>query len=404
MAAYSYTAVDKAGKEKKGSIDADSKDKARDLLKSDGMTVLTVTEQSLLTRDININIGGKPKPRDLSIFCRQFVSIIGAGVTIIDAMEMLAEQTENKLLKKAIYEAKVAVEKGDSLADAMRKNVKVFSDMFITMVEAGEASGSLEISFSRMASQFEKEAKLKALIKKASVYPSVVAIVAVIVVIAMLTFVVPTFQQMFNDLGSQLPGITLFVIALSNFMQHYWYIIIGVIIALVLLMKYFKTTDAGRHFFGKLSLKLPLFGKLTVKTASSRLARTLSTLMAAGLPLIDALEITASTMTNVYFKEAVLEAKEEVTMGTTLSEPLRRGRLFPPLVCHMLKIGEESGNVESMLDKLADYYDEEVEVTTQSLMAALEPAIIVFLALVVGTIIISIIMPMAQMYSGLENL
>jgi type IV pilus assembly protein PilC len=404
LAAYSYTAVDKAGKEKKGSIDADSKDKARDLLKSDGMTVLTVTEQSLLTRDININIGGKPKPRDLSIFCRQFVSIIGAGVTIIDAMEMLAEQTENKLLKKAIYEAKVAVEKGDSLADAMRKNVKVFSDMFITMVEAGEASGSLEISFSRMASQFEKEAKLKALIKKASVYPSVVAIVAVIVVIAMLTFVVPTFQQMFNDLGSQLPGITLFVIALSNFMQHYWYIIIGVIIALVLLMKYFKTTDAGRHFFGKLSLKLPLFGKLTVKTASSRLARTLSTLMAAGLPLIDALEITASTMTNVYFKEAVLEAKEEVTMGTTLSEPLRRGRLFPPLVCHMLKIGEESGNVESMLDKLADYYDEEVEVTTQSLMAALEPAIIVFLALVVGTIIISIIMPMAQMYSGLENL
>ena len=176
------------------------------------------------------------------------------------------------------------------------------------------------------------------------------------------------------------------------------------IVGLVLLMKFFQTTDAGKRFFGRLAMKLPLFGKLTVKTASSRLARTLSTLLTAGLPLIEALEITAKTMSNIYFKEAVLTAKEDVTMGTSLSEPLYRGKLFPPLVCHMLKIGEESGNVEAMLDKLADYYDEEVEISTQSLMAALEPAIIVFLAVVIGTIIISIIMPMAQMYDGLSNM
>lgn len=404
MSSYSYTAIDKNGRDRKGSINADSKDKAREQLKVDGLMVLTVSEQSLMTRDININIGGQPKARDMSIFCRQFVSIISAGVTIIDAMEMLSEQTENKLLKKAIAEAKVAVEKGESLANAMRVNKKVFTDMFITMVEAGEASGSLEISFTRMAAQFEKEARLKALIKKASIYPAVVAVVAVVVVIAMLTFVVPTFQQMFNDLGTQLPGITLFIIGLSKFMQGYWYIVVLTIILLVVLLNYFKTTDAGKRFFGKVAMKLPLFGKLTIKTASSRLARTLSTLLAAGLSLIDALDITANTMTNIFFKEAILKAKEDVTMGTTLSEPLLRGKLFPPLVCHMLKIGEESGNIESMLDKLADYYDEEVEITTQSLMAVLEPAIIIFLAVIIGTVIISIIMPMAQMYTGLQNI
>ena len=205
MAAYSYTAIDKAGRDRKGSVEAETKEKVRELLKLDGLMALTISEQSLMTRDINIDIGGKPKARDMSIFCRQFVSIVGAGVTIIDAMEMLSDQTENKMLKKAILEAKNAVETGESLADAMRKNRKIFSDMFVTMVEAGEASGSLEVSFNRMAEQFEKDARLKSLVKKASIYPAVVVIVAIVVVIAMLTFVVPTFQQMFTDLGTELP-------------------------------------------------------------------------------------------------------------------------------------------------------------------------------------------------------
>ncbi|MEL4106315.1 type II secretion system F family protein [Oscillospiraceae bacterium WX1] len=404
MAAYIYTAVDRSGRNRKGTIEADTKERARELLKNDGLVALAVNDQNLLNKEITFDIGGKPKSRDMSIFCRQFVSIVGAGVTIIEALGMLSEQTENKTLKKAILETKLAVEKGESLAGAMRQNEKVFSGMLITMVEAGEASGSLEVSFTRMADQFEKEARLKALIKKASIYPAVVAVVAVAVVIAMLTFVVPTFQQMFADLGTKLPGITLFVVALSKFMQSYWYIVVLTIILLVVFLNYFKTTDAGMRVFGKIAMKLPLFGKLTVKTASSRLARTLSTLLAAGLPLINALEITANTMTNIFFKEAILNAKEDVTMGTSLSEPLVRGGLFPPLVCHMLKIGEESGNIEAMLSKLADYYDEEVEIATQSLMAALEPAIIIFLAGVIGTIIISVILPMAQMYSGLQNI
>ncbi len=404
MAVYNYQAIDPSGRDKKGSIEAETLEKARELLKADGLMALSVGEQSLMTRDVNIKIGGKPKARDMSIFCRQFVSIIEAGVTVIDALEMLSVQTENKLLKNAIAEAKTAVEKGESLADAMKLNRKIFTDMFITMVEAGEASGSLGVSFSRMAGQFEKEAHLKSLIKKASIYPAVVAVVAVVVVIAMLTFVVPTFEQMFDELGTELPGVTKFVITLSGFMQNWWYLVIAGIVLLVFLLRYFKKTDLGMRVFGKIGMKLPLFGKLTVKTACSRLARTLSTLLAAGLPLIEALEITSNTMTNIYFKEAILDAKESVAMGTSLSEPLQRGNLFPPLVCHMLKIGEESGSIEAMLDKLADYYDEEVEIATQSLMAALEPAIIIFMAVIIGTIIISVISPMAQMYSGLQNI
>jgi type IV pilus assembly protein PilC len=404
LAAYSYTAIEKSGKERKGTIEAESKEKARESLKADGLVTMSISEQSLLTREINMSVGGKPKARDMSIFCRQFVSIINAGVTIIDAMEMLSTQTENKVLKKAILDAKVAIEKGESLASAMKLNKKIFSDMFITMVEAGEASGSLEVSFTRMASQFEKEARLKALIKKASIYPIVVVVVAIGVVIAMLTLVIPTFQSMFEDMGTELPGITKAIIAMSAFMQKNWYFVIGGIVLLVILLRSFKRRPAGQRFFGKLAMRLPLFGKLTVKTASSRLARTLSTLLAAGLPLIDALEITAGTMDNIYFKEAILDAKEDVSMGTTLSEPLARGKLFPPLVCHMLKIGEESGNIEAMLDKLADYYDEEVEIATQSMMAALEPLVIIVLAAIIGTIIISILMPMAQMYTGLENI
>ncbi len=404
MAAYNYLAVDRAGRDRKGSIEAETAELAREQLKADGLMVLSVGEQSLLTRDLNISIGGKPKPRDMSIFCRQFVSIIEAGVTVIDALDMLSVQTENKILKNAIAESKSAVEKGESLANAMRLNRKVFSDMFITMVEAGEASGSLDISFTRMAVQFEKDARLKSLIKKASIYPTVVAVVAVVVVIALLTFVVPTFEQMFDELGTELPAITRFIVTLSGFMQKWWYLVVAGIVLLVVGLRFFRKSDAGRRVFGKLAMKLPLFGKLTVKTACSRLSRTLSTLLAAGLPLIDALEITSNTMTNVYFRDAIQDAKESVAMGTALSDPLERGKLFPPLVWHMLKIGEESGNIEAMLDKLADYYDEEVEIATQSLMAALEPAIIIFLAVIIGTIIISIISPMAQMYTGLQNI
>lgn len=405
LATFSYVVIDKAGKETRGSIDAQSFDRAAVELKKAGMTIATLAEAGNLDRDINLTIfERKPKPRDLAIFCRQFVSIINAGVSVISALEMLAEQTENKRLRKAIYDCKVSIEKGETLSSSLGKHRDIFSDMFITMVEAGEASGSLDVSLTRMAEQEEKDSKLKGTIKKASIYPTIVGIVAVCVVISMLTFVVPTFQAMFAQIGGKMPALTLAVIAMSGFVKNCWYLLLLILAALVFGTRAFRKTETGRRFNGKITRKLPLVGRLVVKTASARLSRTLSTLLAAGIPLIDALQITAGTMTNVYFRDALLDARDDVAMGNSLSGSLKRSGLFPPLVHHMVGIGEESGNIEEMLGRLASYYEEEVEQATAQLMAALEPLIIVLLALIVGTIIFSVMLPMMNMYSALDNM
>ncbi len=405
MTTFSYVAIDRKGKETKGSIGSESRDKALEELRRGGLTVASIAETGALGKDIELSfLKRKPKARDMAVFCRQFVSIINAGVPVVDALEMLTAQTENKRLRDAVAECRTGIEKGDSLAAAMARRRDIFSGIFITMAEAGEASGSLDISFSRMAEQFEKDEKLKATVKKASIYPIVVFVVAIVVVIAMLSFVVPTFESMFVDLGTELPGITKAVIAASKFIQNYWYILAASVAGLTLLIRMFYKSDVGEHFFGSLAMKLPLFGKLTVKTASARMARTLSTLLAAGIPLIDALEITCGVISNVYFREALDDARDDVAMGNPLSETLKRSGIFPAMVYQMVGIGEETGDIEGMLTRMADYYEAEVEQATAQLMAALEPLIIVFLALVVGTIILSVIMPMATMYGALDSL
>jgi type IV pilus assembly protein PilC len=276
--------------------------------------------------------------------------------------------------------------------------------MFITLVDAGEASGSLDVSFSRMAVQFEKDAKLRGTIKRASIYPIVVLCVTIGVIALLLAFVIPQFTSMFGDMGIQLPKITLFVIGASNFVRYKWYILLIIILGIVYGIKYGKQTPGGAHFFGKIDLKAPIFGNLHVKTACARMSRTLSTLLASGIPMMDALEIVAETMDNIYFREAMVKAREDVSMGQPLSETLERSKQFPPLVYHMLHIGEETGDIDGMLNRLADYYEEEVEVATGQVMAAIEPMIIILLALIVGTVIFAVITPMMSMYSALDSL
>lgn len=403
MASYSYVAVDRFGKEKKGSIDATTPDRAQSTLKAEGLIPVKITEQNLLNKDLNL--GGKGvKNRDMAVFCRQMVSIINAGVPIIDALGMLEEQVENKNFKKAIGEVKTNVAKGETLGNSMRMRSDIFPTMMVNMVDAGEASGSIDVSLDRMATQFEKDAHLTSLVKKAMVYPIVVLIVAVAVCIVLLTFVVPTFMEMFEDMDIEMPKITLFVMAVSEWMQSYWYVAIGIIALLVVAFRFFKASQAGTVFFATLAIKVPAVKNFTIKSASSRLARTLSTLTSAGLSMIEALDITAKTMSNYLFRQAVIEAKEEVKKGVPLSEPLKRSGLFPPMVIHMTKIGEETGDMESMLTKMADYYDEEVEIATQGLLSALEPVIILLLAGVAGIIIGAVIAPMGAMYSGLDNI
>lgn len=404
MATWGYVAIDKSGKEIKGSTDAENKEVVTRDLKNQGLIVLEVTEQNALTRDINLDFGGKPTARDLAVFCRQFASITRAGVTIIETLNMLAEQTENQKLQKAVQEVRADVEKGESFAESLARHPKVFPELLIQMAKAGEASGSLDTAMERMAIQFEKSAKTQALVKKAMIYPVVVALVAVAVVIVMLVFVIPRYMDMFAELGTDLPWITRMVVAMSNFIQNFWFIIIPVIIATVFALKAWAKTSSGKHVLGKLQLKIPAVKNLVVKSAASQMARTLSTLLAAGVPLVEAVDIVADTMTNIWFKEALKEAVQQIIIGVPLSQPLQTCGLFPPMVYHMIHIGEEVGSTEEMLNKLADYYEEEVEMAVQSLMAAMEPMIIIVLAGVVGILIGACMAPMVSMYAALDNL
>ena len=404
MATWGYVAIDKTGKEIKGSKEADNQEIIRRELKNQGLIVLEITQQNALTKDISLDFSSGPTPRDLAVFCRQFSSITRAGVTIIETLSMLADQTENQKMQKALYEVKADVEKGESFADALSKHKKVFPELLIQMARAGEASGSLDTSMERMAIQFEKTAKTQALVKKAMIYPIVVALVAVAVIVVMLVFVIPRYMDMFEELGTELPAITLAVVAMSNFIKNFWYIIIPVIIGIVVAVKSYAATSSGKHLFGKIQLKIPAIRNLVVKSACSQMARTLSTLLAAGVPLVEAVDIVAETMSNIWFKEALKEATEQLIIGVPLSQPLQTSGLFPPMVYHMIHIGEEAGSTEEMLNKLADYYEEEVEMAVQSLMAAMEPMIIVVLACIVGILIAAVMAPMVEMYSALDNL
>ena len=403
MATYQYRAVDKYGREKKGSIEATTPDRAASMLKGEGLLPVKVTEQSIFQKDINLG-GSKVSNRELAVFCRQFVSIINAGVPIIDALGMMEEQTENKQFKKAIGEVRTSVAKGETLGNSMRARTDVFPSMLINMVDAGEASGSIDVSLDRMATQFEKDAYLSGLVKKAMVYPIVVLCVAIGVCIVLLVKVVPTFMEMFEDMDIDMPGITVFVMNASEWLKRNWFIALAVILVIAIGIKIFMSSRTGTIFFATLAIKLPAIKNFTIKSSSSRLARTLSTLTASGISMIDSLDITAKTMSNYLFREAVFECKEEVKKGVPLSEPLKRCGLFPPMVIHMTKIGEETGDLEAMLTKMADYYDEEVEAATQALMAALEPMIILFMAGVCGVIIGAVIAPMGALYDGLDNL
>ena len=404
MPGFSYVAVDKRGKEKRGSLEAETRERALEQLKAEGLIPVSVREQGALNKEIDFSIGKKVKPRDLSVFCRQFVSITQAGVPMKEALQMLSEQTENKWLKRAISEVLLNVEKGNTLADSMRSQPDIFPPMLVNMVESGEQSGSLEMAFSRMAVHFEKEAKLKATIKKATIYPIILVIAAIGVITVMLLFVIPIFIDMFADLDIEMPAITMFVMNSSKWMTSHWYVVLAIIVGVVVAYKLIYKTTQGRLTIDRIKMKMPLFGKLTVKTACSQFARTMSTLLMSGISTIDALETTSKIVNNIHYTNAMLKAREEVMKGIPLSEPLEASGIFPPMVYHMTGIGEETGNVEEMLEKMADYYDEEVEMTTQSVLAAMEPIIILFMALIIGTLVIAVISPIASMYNGLDNL
>lgn len=404
MKSYSYVAIESGGKEKKGSVEADNVEKAEAKVRSMGLIPLEMKEQTRLRKDIRSSKKKKVSPRDLSVFCRQFVSMLRAGVTIVDALDMLIQQTENKVLAQAISETKREIGKGSTLSEAMRTQIDVFTPMLVNMIEAGESSGSIDASMDRMAVQFEKTSRLNGLIIKSMIYPIVLMCVAVVILIVTVTYVIPRYMKMFEGYDFKMPALTVGLMKMSDFVIDHVVIIIAIIVAIVFGIHKWKQTDAGKEFFGKLAIKLPVFKKLNIKIYASMFSRTLSTLLLAGIPMMDALDNVAKTMKNVLYREELLRAKDEVSKGIPLSEPLKRGGMFPPMVVHMLSIGEETGEIEAMLDKLADYYDEEVEMSTQTILAFMEPVIIIFMAVIVVILIAAIMGPMLTLYNDVGNL
>lgn len=399
MAQYNYKAMDKNGKAKKGSIEAINLDKAKEKLKSEGLIVQDIKEQGAGKK----GGGKKVKDKDLAVFCKQFSAVLNAGVTIISALEMMSEQLENKTLKRALQEAQSYVQKGGTLADAFKLNPKVFPPIMINMTAAGEMSGNLEICFDRLTTHFETANALHSKVKGAVTYPIVILIVVVAVVAVLLVGVIPQFSQMFDDLGSELPAATQMLVNLSNFLQHKWYILVIIVAAIVFGLKAFGKTEPGSLMYAKIGIKFPLFGNLTIKSAAATFSRTMATLMASGISLIDAVEQVAKMINNRIIRETLLDAKTQIAKGVPLSKPLRDCGIFPPMLPQMTKIGEETGNIEDMMDKVADYYEMEVNDATDALTAAMEPLIIVIMGVVVGGIVMAIYSPMLSMYDAVDS-
>lgn len=318
MPGFSYVAVDKNGREKRGNIEAENREKVTEILKGQELLPLSVKEQGVLNKQLDFSIGKKVKSRDLSVFCRQFVSIMQAGVPMKEALQMLQLQTENKILKKSIAEVLASVERGNTLADAMRGESDTFPPMLINMVEAGEASGNLEMSFSRMAVQFEKDARLKATIRKATIYPIILIIAAIGVIAVMLLFVIPIFIDMFADIDIEMPAFTMAIMNASKWTGSHWYVIVLIIAAVIAAYKMIYRTESGRLTIDKIKMKMPLFGKLTVKTACAQFARTTSTLLSSGIPMIDCLETVSKIVKNIHYTNALMKAREEVMKGLLL--------------------------------------------------------------------------------------
>ena len=345
----------------------------------------------------------KVKEKDIIIFARQFSTMIDAGLPIIQCLDILQSQQENATFKGMLKEIKDSVEGGTTLADSLKKFPKHFDNLFVNMISAGEAGGILDVILKRLAAYMEKAARLKRKVKGAMVYPAITVAVAVIVVAVILVFVIPVFQKMFAEFGSTLPTPTLIVIAISDFVKSkiHW-IIIAVILFVIAFKKYYKT-DKGRAFVDSLSLKMPVFGLLIRKVAVAKFTRTMGTMLSSGVAILEALDIVAKTSGNRVIENAIYNVRSGIAEGRTMADPLMASGVFPPMVCQMIAVGESTGALDAMLEKIADFYDEEVDQAVENLTAMIEPMMIVFLGVVVGGLIVSMYLPIFKMAGAISG-
>ncbi len=402
MPVYKYKAMDRKGQKKEGKYTAATEAHVVSMLRDNFLIPIKIEEQ-VQSKEIELfSFMQKVKTKDIAIFCRQFYTMINAGVSIINCLEILSKQTENKKLRKIIIDIYDNVQKGITLSEAMDKHKNIFPELLINMVQAGEASGNLDTIMERMAVHFEKENKINNKVKNAMIYPIILSVIATVVIIVMLTVVMPNFIGMFEGSGVELPAPTRILLAISDGIKKFWYIIVGIIGLVVFLFRRFIKTDEGRLSIDRLKFRLPIIKGSTKMIVTSRFTRTLSTLLSSGVSLIEALEIVSDVVENRVVSDGLNDAKEDVRKGIDLSTPIKNIGVFPPMVESMIKIGEESGSLDEILDRTADFYDEEVEAAMQKMTTALEPIMIVVMAIVMGAILIAMVMPMFEMVNTIQ--
>jgi type IV pilus assembly protein PilC len=398
MASFAYSAINAEGLEHFGEVNAPDLSAAREQLRLRGLLAQDLREKPASGEEGMRTAFKKIKPKSLQIFSRQFATMIEAGLNVVSALVILEEQTDDKYLAAIISELRADVEGGLLLSQAMGRHPKVFSRLYVSMVEAGEAAGILDQVLDRVAFQIEKETQIKRRVKGAMIYPTMVLIFATLVLIGMLMFLVPIFVGIFAQLGGELPMLTQWVVNASNLLRDKYYIIFPVLgIAFFSIRKY-KKTEAGRQLWDRMKLKIPMkIGQVVLKVTMARFSRTLSTLVAAGVDIIKALEITGATSGNWVVEQALAEVRAKVHEGVPIATPLVENPVFPPMVAQMVKIGEETGELEKMLGKIADFYEDEVDASIQSLTSIVEPIMMLLVGLMVGVIIIAMYLPMFKM-------
>ena len=396
MPTFTYTARAINGDLKSATIDAPSRDDVIKQLRQLKLNVVKIDEGTANRK----KRGGSIKMRDIVIFTRQFSTMINAGLPLVQALDILANQSENPALKDVTRQVMFDVESGNTVADALRKHPKAFSDLYVNMVAAGEAGGILDTILMRLAVFMEKNDALIRKVKGAMIYPGVIMSVAAIAITVLLVFVIPTFENMFNSAGIELPLPTRIVIGLSRGLKSYWYVLIAAAIGIFVSVKRYYATPGGKLNIDRLMLKMPVLGDVLRKSAVSRFTRTLGTLISSGVSILDGLEITAKTSGNRVIQDAIMESRASIAGGETIAAPLKKSAVFPPMVISMIAVGEQTGGLDEMLTKIADFYDEEVDAAVSGLLALMEPVMIVFLGVVVGGMVVAMYLPIFDMVNA----
>src|SRR6478609_1668315 len=401
MPAFTYTARALNGDLRTATIDAPNRDEVIAQLRKQRLNVVKIDEKKDAEK-AKQKKAGKISMRDIVIFTRQFSTMINAGLPLVQALDILAKQSENKALKDVTRAVVFDVESGHTVADALRKHPRAFTDLYVNMVAAGEAGGILDTILMRLATFLEKNDALVRKVKGAMIYPGVIMSVAAIAIVVLLLFVIPVFEKMFESVGMPLPLPTRVVITMSRFLQSYWWAVIGIFMfAGWSLKKYYATPD-GKLAIDKLLLKMPVLGDVLRKSAVSRFTRTLGTLIGSGVSILDGLEITAKTAGNRVIQDAIMESRASIAGGETISAPLQKSQVFPPMVISMIAVGEQTGGLEEMLTKIADFYDTEVDTAVSGLLSLMEPLMIVFLGVVVGGMVVAMYLPIFDMMNAVQ--